>query len=226
MRRDLPVDRTVVRKVSAGRRVFIAGLVGVLVAVPVAWFTSPEVTTLIGWDVAAVVYIVWVWVTIRPKDAERTARLAVYEDPTRAVADLGLLGAAVVSLLAVGVTIARADNGQGWVQALTIGLTVASVVLSWAVVHTIFTLRYAKLYYTGPDGGVSFNQDDPPTYADFAYLAFTIGMTFQVSDTDIEQREVRRTALRHALLSYLFGTGIVATTVNLIVNLGTSGNGH
>ncbi|MGZ4480468.1 MAG: DUF1345 domain-containing protein, partial [Nocardioidaceae bacterium] len=66
----------------------------------------------------------------------------------------------------------------------------------------------------------------PPTYADFAYLAFTIGMTFQVSDTDIEQREVRRTALRHALLSYLFGTGIVATTVNLIVNLGTSGNGH
>jgi uncharacterized membrane protein len=66
---------------------------------------------------------------------------------------------------------------------------------------------------------VDFNQDDPPRYADFAYLAFTIGMTFQVSDTDLKTTEIRATALRHALLSYLFGSVILAATINLIAGL-------
>jgi hypothetical protein len=86
---------------------------------------------------------------------------------------------------------------------MQVGLSLASVVLSWAVVHTVFTLRYARLYYLGPDGGVDFNDESKPRYSDFAYLAFTIGMTFQVSDTALCSNEIRRTALRHALLSYL-----------------------
>jgi len=81
------------------------------------------------------------------------------------------------------------------------------------------------LYYTGPDGGVSFNQSEAPRYADFAYLAFTIGMTFQVSDTDLQTLAIRATVLRHALLSYLFGAVILATTVNLVAGLGTSSGG-
>jgi uncharacterized membrane protein len=86
-------------------------------------------------------------------------------------------------------------------------------------VHTVFTLRYANLYYSGKAGGIDFNQPDLPTYTDFAYLAFTIGMTFQVSDTSLRSGIIRRTALRHALLSYLFGTGILATTINLVASL-------
>ena len=81
-------------------------------------------------------------------------------------------------------------------------MTVGSVALAWASVHTVFTTRYARIYYTGPDEGVDFNEDDPPRYSDFAYLAFTIGMTFQVSDTDLKTKEVRATAFKHALLSY------------------------
>jgi len=65
-------------------------------------------------------------------------------------------------------------------------------------------LRHALLYYTGSDGGINFNQDDPPRYTDFAYLAFTVGMTFQVSATDLKTHLIRATALRHALLSYLW----------------------
>jgi uncharacterized membrane protein len=80
-------------------------------------------------------------------------------------------------------------------------------------------LRYARLYYTGADGGISFNEDDPPAYSDFAYLAFTIGMTFQVSDTNIEDKTIRRTALRQALISYLFGAVLVAMTVNVGASL-------
>jgi uncharacterized membrane protein len=102
-----------------------------------------------------------------------------------------------------------------------VGLGVASVVLSWALVHTLYTLRYAALYYGEPAGGIDFTSAEPPTYRDFAYLSFTIGMTFQVSDTPVQSPVMRRTVLRHALLSYLFGTGILATTINLVASLRT-----
>ena len=82
----------------------------------------------------------------------------------------------------------------------------------------MFTLRYAKLYYSG-GGGIDFNQPEPPAYVDFAYLAFTIGMAFQVSDSNLQTRKIRATALRHALLSYLLGVVIVGMTINLIMEL-------
>jgi uncharacterized membrane protein len=94
-----------------------------------------------------------------------------------------------------------------------------SIAISWFTVHTIFTLRYALLYYQDAEGGVNFNQDEPPCYRDFAYLALTLGMTFQVSDTNLQTTEIRATALRHALLSYLFGTVILAAAINLIAGL-------
>jgi uncharacterized membrane protein len=86
-------------------------------------------------------------------------------------------------------------------------------------VHTVFTLRYARLYYLNGSGGIDFNQDDEPAYAEFAYLAFTIGMTYQVSDTDLKTRAIRSTALRQALLSFVLGAVILATTINLIAGL-------
>ena len=98
-------------------------------------------------------------------------------------------------------------------------LSVGSVALARSVVHTMFTTRYARLYYTGAQGGISFNEDDPPKYSDFAYLAFTIGMTYQVSDTDLLTKTLRATALRHALPSYLFGVVIIATMINLVAGL-------
>ena len=80
-------------------------------------------------------------------------------------------------------------------------------------------MRYAQLYYRGKEGGVDFNQEEPPKYSDFAYLSFTLGMTFQVSDTNVGNSVIRQTVLRHSLLSYLFGSVILATTVNLIAGL-------
>lgn len=113
----------------------------------------------------------------------------------------------------------RAGHTGGLAKGLLLGLSIASIVLSWSVVHTVFALRYAKLYYDGEPGGVDFNDEDPPRYSDFVYLALTIGMTFQVSDTDLTVKPIRRTALRHALLSYVFGALIVAITINLIAGL-------
>ena len=200
-------------------RVGFAAGVGLALGVLMAIFGSPVLAPLLGWDGMAVAWLAVIIPAVWPMNAERTARRAVEEDPTRPVADVLLLAAATASLVAVGVVLVRASHSQGMDRALQVVLGIASVVVSWALVHTTYILRYAQLYYSGPDGGVNFNQDEPPAYADFAYLAFTIGMTFQVSDTALNNRGIRRTALRHALLSYLFGTVIVAATVNLIAGL-------
>jgi uncharacterized membrane protein len=200
-------------------RVGFAAAAGLAAGVLMAIFGPPELAPLVGWDGMAVGWLALTILAIWPLNAEKTARRAVQEDPTRPVADVLLLAAAVASLAAVGVVLVRAGHSQGMAQALQVVLGIGSVVVSWALVHTTYILRYAQLYYSGPDGGIDFNQDEPPAYADFAYLAFTIGMTFQVSDTALQNRGIRRAALRHALLSYLFGTVIVAATVNLIAGL-------
>jgi len=86
-------------------------------------------------------------------------------------------------------------------------------------VHTLFTTTYARAYFSADDGGIAFNMDRTPVWSDFAYLAFTVGMTFQVSDTDLQTSLLRRIALRHMLISYLFGAVIIAVTINLVAGL-------
>jgi uncharacterized membrane protein len=90
--------------------------------------------------------------------------------------------------------------------------------MSWTSVHTVFTLRYARLYYQA-GGGINWHAKDQPDFGDFAYVALTLGMTFQVSDTDITSKPIRKAALRHAVLSYLFGVVILATTINVVASL-------
>jgi uncharacterized membrane protein len=205
---------------TATMRVARAAAAGVAAAIVVAiigpWWLIP----LTAWDITALVFIIGLWYRLAPIDAAGTAALSQREDPRRSTADLLLLGASLVSLLAVGLVLVRASHQQGLDKGLLVGASVLSIVLAWGVVHTVYTLRYARLYYRGSPGGVSFNEDDPPVYLDFAYLALTIGMTFQVSDTDLQSKEIRRLALRHALISYVFGALIIATTVNLVAGLG------
>ena len=216
---DRPVGAPQEPGTSARLRVSVAAVVGacagMLISLPGTW----QLGTLTGWDTAAVVYLVWTWKTIWRRDAAATARLAVREDPGRATADALLLVASVASLLAVALVITAASTRDAGTRDARAALAVASVGLSWTVVQTVFTSRYARLYHLGPEGGINFNQEAPPRYSDFAYLAFTIGMTFQVSDTDLRTAEIRATALRQALLSYLLGAVILATTINLVSGL-------
>jgi uncharacterized membrane protein len=216
---ETPLPRPRGHALAVARVGFAAGI-GLVAGVLMVMFGPADLAPLVGWDGTALGWLASTLPFIWPLNAEQTARRASWEDPTRPVADVLLLAAAVASLVAVGFVLAHASHLRGMAQALQVVLGIASVVLSWGVVHLTYVLRYAQLYYSGPDGGVNFNQDDPPAFADFAYLAFTIGMTFQVSDTALQNRQIRRTALRHALLSYLFGTVIVAATVNLIASLG------
>jgi uncharacterized membrane protein len=198
---------------------FACGIVGVVVMGLVGgWDFAP----LVGWDVASIVLVASTWSTVGPMDADRTARLAVREEPGRAITDVLLLGASVASLLGVGFIIAAGGQAHGGRNAFLVGLAIFTVVVSWSVVHTTYMLRYARIYYTGADGGIQFKtpDDEKPRYTDFAYVSFTIGMTFQVSDTDLTSKAMRKTALGHALLSYLFGVVIIAVMINLVAGLG------
>ncbi|NYF58672.1 DUF1345 domain-containing protein [Micromonospora purpureochromogenes] len=215
MTRRMPHGHT-----PAALQLTVMGVVGLCAGGLFAALVSPTLAPLVGWDAAALCWLLLVWRTLWPLDAGRTAALAVYEDPNRAVRDVLLLIACLASLLAVALVLTSARTAQpGMHRDASGALAMASVLLSWCVVHTVYTARYARIYYTGPDGGVDFNQPGKPCYLDFAYLAFTIGATFQVSDTSLTSHEMRRTVLGHALLSYLFGAIIIAATVNLLAAL-------
>ncbi|HEX4520195.1 MAG TPA: DUF1345 domain-containing protein [Gaiellaceae bacterium] len=182
-----------------------------------------RLATSLAWDAAAGCFLLSVWTTALHLDARGTAGAARTEDASRAAADAILIGAAVASLLAVGAVLLDAAGRTGFAKGFYIGLAVVTVVSAWATVHSVFMLRYARLYYSDPGGGISFHADDKPDYRDFAYVAMTIGMTFQVSDTDITAKGMRRTALRHALLSFVFGAVILAITINIVGTLSTAG---
>lgn len=179
------------------------------------WATAAS----IGWCALVLVILLWVWATIGPMDAKETAEHARAEDFSHGTADIVLLGASVASLVAVGMTLVLAGREHGVQKGALIALTILTVALSWLTVHTVFTVRYGDLYYADPVGGIDFNEEDKPDYRDFAYLALTIGMTFQVSDTDLQAKPIRRNAIKHALLSYSFGTVIVAITINIVASL-------
>jgi uncharacterized membrane protein len=202
-------------------RIAVSALVGAGAALVAILLHSALIAPAIGWDAGAFTFLVWTWLTIGPMSVQETAAHATREDPSRPVSDVLLIAAAVVSLAAVGIVLVQASSEQGSAQDLLAGVGVATVALSWLVVHTVYTVQYARLYYSGDPGGIDFNQAGPPRYADFAYLSLTLGMTFQVSDTDLQEATIRATALRQALLSYLFGVVIVATTINLIASLGS-----
>jgi uncharacterized membrane protein len=189
-------------------------IAGIITGVLGEWVYAPTV----GWAIATLVYSTWVWLSIGRQNPQQTAAHASAEEPNRAIADLLVLILSVASLFSVAVVLVSASSATGAIRGLLATLALVSVALSWILLHTLFTLRYARQYYTAGKG-IDFNQGDPPRYTDFAYLSFTIGMTYQVSDTNISSHVIRATALRHSLLSFVFGSVILASTINLVVNL-------
>ena len=201
-------------------RLLIAAPLGIAASVALAFLCPWQLAVLVGWDVAAVFVVASVWTFVAVLDATDTQRVSTREDNSHAIVDLVMVVACLISLVGVVVGLAHARGHGGAMSSVLTGDAVFTVFLSWFTVHTLFVLRYARLYYSETPGGIDFpNTDDPPDYMDFAYVAFTIGMTFQVSDTGIAQRSIRRTVLRHALLSYIFGTVIVGVAINVVGNL-------
>jgi uncharacterized membrane protein len=207
-----------VRLRLARDRLAISGACALVAGVVAAFLLPWQVASLLGWDVGAGVLIARVLVAVLPLDGARTEALAMREDNSRFLADVLLVAASATSLVGVGLTLLKSQSEKGAALAGYTALVLVTVLLSWMTVHTVYMLRYARLHYvTG--GGVDFPGDEAPDYRDFAYLALTIGMTYQVSDTGFTNKQLRRVATHHALLSYLFGTVVVAVTINVVASL-------
>jgi uncharacterized membrane protein len=188
---------------------------GALIGSTVGWPYAPPA----GWIVAAAIYLIWTWLLVGPMDAEETKEHATRfddDDSGPRIMDVIIVMASIASLTGVGYLLIAESKAGGDIAAATVGIL--SVVAAWLAVHTAFMLRYARLYY--PEGNIDFHQKDiKPTYTDFAYLAFTVGMTYQVSDTDLTTQPIRKTVLFQALVSFLFGAIILAVTINLVAGL-------
>lgn len=200
-------------------RLVVMLIVGVVATIITASLGQWAYAPTVGWCFAAALYSISVWIVIGRKDSKQTRDLASSEEPSRSVADLLVLLLSIGALFAVGFVLVQAGHSHGAAKLLLASLALVSVALSWFLLHTLYALRYAELYYSGAGGGIDFNQKEDPQYSDFAYLAFVLGMTFQVSDTNITNHAIRVTILRHSLLSFLFGSVILASTVNLIAGL-------
>lgn len=204
----------------AKNRLMACILAGLLVGSLLFVIGAGKFVPLMAWDTTVLAYVGSIGFSLWRMNPSETKLHAKTEDPGRAVADILLIAASMISLIAVGIIIVQASNSQGLEKAGLIALGLVSVIASWVTVHTTYMIKYAGLYYGDPEGGISFDQPQPPRYSDFAYMAFTVGLTFQVADTTPQNSTVRATILKQALLSYLFGAVIIGTVINTIANLG------
>ncbi len=204
---------------SALLRMATAGACG-LAALLAASALLPRVTAvLFAWDAGGLVLFALSWITIGSYDASATRKRAGSEDPGRTMVYVAVVVTSAISLLAATALAPSARSlpppFSHWVTALSL----AAVSLAWALTHTAFTFRYAHLYYREDDegvGGATFAGDQPPTYFDFAYFAFTIGMCFQVSDVCVTSPQIRRAVLLHAVISFVYNSVILALVLNLV----------
>ena len=207
------------QRALARERVLLAIGGALVVTAAVVWFAPWQLTVLAGWDGGAAVYLGTVWASVGRADAPTTRAVATFEDASRGSSRLVLLAASSASLVAVAFALVDASRERGAEEALFVAASVLTIASAWAVVHTVYALHYAHRYYSDPPGGIDFPGDDDPRYADFAYLAFTVGMTYQVSDTALVAPRIRHEVLGHALLSFVFGTVILATVVNGVAGI-------
>jgi uncharacterized membrane protein len=174
---------------------------------------------LLGWNTGGAVMLLLAWVFIVTADGKLTQERAGAEDPGRTLVYVIVLFASSISLLSA-IQLTRHVGTMPPADAATAELLcLLTVALAWGLTHTAFTLRYAHLYYREDDqgvGGVEFPGECVPSYFDFAYFAFTIGMCFQTSDVCITSTHIRRAVLLHAVISFGYNTAIIAFVLNLV----------
>ncbi|WP_189092578.1 DUF1345 domain-containing protein [Deinococcus ruber] len=217
-------------ELSAALRLSIAAGLGLTASIllPRPAHLHWEYHVLVGWCVAAAAFLLLARRVIAGADGPRTRQLATREDDSRAVSGLIVLLGSGFSLVGVVYAMTQASGLQkaGYLAeaAVLTALGVGVVLLSWLTIQTVYTFRYAHLYYAPPEGGIQFDHDDredkdaSPDYLDFWYLAVTIGMTFQVSDTNLSRKSIRRTLTKHALIAYVYNAVLVALTINIVAS--------
>lgn len=217
------VDLPLFERINSFHKFLISLVIGIA-----TYFTielqdaHPLIHVMLGWDVFCLTMIIMSWITFFQADDRHIRKVASTQDPKRAIVFSIILIATLAGMFAVLLLIVAKKDGSSGTDYKT-PIAVAGMLLSWFLIHTTFTSRYAHIYY-GDDkndkrtiaGGLDFPKDDKPDYLDFAYFSFVLGMTFQVSDIEITSKRFRKLALLHGLISFGFSTIMIALTINVI----------
>ena len=209
-------------RLDSHHRVFIAAVVGAIVLAATSNELPLAARLAFTWTAFAGVSLLLGWGVIVSGDPAAVRRSAVLQDAGRSVIFTLVLLASSGSLWTVWALIGLARGVSGGVYAFYMTLAPVSVVFSWFLVHTLFTLRYAHIYYGAGEihgthhGGLEFPGNHLPDYMDFAYFSFVVGMTAQVSDVQVTSRRLRRLTLVHGIISFAFNTVILALTINAL----------
>ncbi|MEV8588974.1 DUF1345 domain-containing protein [Streptomyces sp. NPDC051180] len=196
-----------------------SSLAGAAVGAAVAAATHTPLGVLAGIAAAETLFVVTGWLALWPMDAATTHRNVRREEFRPLVEELAVVGTAVCGLVGIVVMLLTGRSDLSHAAAAT---ALCGVFMAWAALHLMYATRYAYLYYVPtPGGGIDFNSREPPRYSDFLYFSYNLGMTYQVSDTNVSATRIRAVALRHCLLSYVFGASILATTINLVTGIVT-----
>jgi uncharacterized membrane protein len=215
-------------RIPAHTRLMIALIVS-LIIFAISGRTSPAIQFILVWSSFSFSSLVLFWITILKAGVHEVKNIARRQDSSRTIVFVFVLVSAIISLFAVIFLLKILPDRKVAGYWYHIGFSIISVVLSWTLIHTVFTFRYAHLFYTcrreekgiekEDEGGLQFPNEDSPDYLDFAYFSFVIGMTFQVSDVTITSRQIRHLALFHALISFVYNTVILALSVGILAAL-------
>jgi len=173
---------------------------------------------LVFWDTFLVLMLArkaWIFKHSTPERCRLHARA---DDPGNLLVFVISVGGSILGLLGAIFVLDQHDLAMqaygSWVAG---AIVLWAVIGGWLLTQTTFSLHYARLFYDdiGPPGGIDFH-NGPPDDLDFAYFAFTIGMTFQVSDLVVTDHSIRRVVLGQALLSFFYNLAIFALVINIL----------
>lgn len=199
--------------VRLGGSIAVGGAVGLLVLRA----GEPALAGLTGFALTHLTFVVWGWAALWPMDAETTRSNSRRERLRRTIDELLVVVIAVGALVGIVLLMLLADSAEGNLAAL---IALAGVFMAWASLHLMYSSHYADLYYEhGEGGGIDFNMRQPPSFSDFLYFSYTLGMTYAVSDTNVSSPAIRNVVVRQTLLSYVFGMVVMASTINLVAGI-------
>lgn len=175
-------------------------------------------TALVVLDIFSAVYLLLCWIVLLTMPIQLIKKNAAKEDGSKVFVFTMIILSSIAGMISVLLLVL--NNDASIPNALFLTVCISGIVLSWAIVHTIFTFHYARMYYSGnAEGGLEFPGNERPDYIDFAYFSFVVGCTFQVSDVEISDKKIRRLALVHGLLAFILNTFVVALSINIISGL-------
>jgi len=207
-----------IQKLTALYILLLSFFAGILAYLGSLLFDSSVLThIMLGWDFFCLILILLHWYMFYNTSAAETHLKAKMQDETRGEIFAVVVVSTFAGLLAVILLLLDKE-----IKTLDLVTAISGMFLSWVLVHTTFTMRYAHLFYgdsNNKNGGLDFPGDEEPDFIDFAYFSFVIGMTFQVSDVEISSRRIRRLTLLHSIISFIFNTVIVALTINALAGL-------